>query len=190
MNPSLLTSFYTRSVAGLPVLGSPTQLASDLDAGTRDETSTAIIRLHTALCGGVGFASGVPGYAAMPLTVSTNIGGVLLLQLHMTAAIADTYGHDIEDEATRAQCLQCVLDHSESVSEASDAWPVLQRLSVKLGERGLRYLGEQAVHWVTKTKRARSLPVLGGIVGGLSDGYATRAVGRAAQRTFSGSPSA
>ena len=185
MNTTVLNTLYPRAVGNVPILGSPPDLADQLEGESRAETAAAIIRLHTVLCGGTGFACGVPGYASTPLTVPTNIAGVLLLQLHMTAAVGAAYGHDVEDEETQARCLQCVLNHSESVSDDSDAWPVLQRLTVKLGERGLRYLGEQAVHWVAKTKRTRSLPVLGGVVGGLSDGYATRKVGRAAQRAFS-----
>ena len=190
MNRTVLSTLYPRAVGNVPLLGTPSDLADQLEGESREETAEAIIRLHTVLCGGTGFACGVPGYASMPLTVPANIAGVLLLQLHMTAAVATTYGHDIENEDIRARCLQCVQDHSESVSDGSDAWPVLQRLTVKLGERGLRYLGEQAVHWVAKTKRTRSLPVLGGVVGGVSDGYATRKVGRAAQHAFSGSQSA
>lgn len=185
MNSTVLTSLYTRGVNGLPVLGRPAALAEQLEGETREETARAIIRLNTVLCGGTGFACGVPGYASMPLTIPTNIGGVLLLQLHMTAALATVFGHDIRDDETRKTCIRCVLDNSESVSNGSQAWPAVKRVGVKMAERGLRYAVEQAVRFVRTSQRTRGFPLVGGVIGGLSDGYATRQVGQAAQRAFS-----
>lgn len=192
MNGTVLTSLYTRGVNGLPVLGNPSALAEQLKGETRDDTARAVIRLNTVLCGGTGFVCGVPGYASMPLTIPTNIGGVLLLQLHMTATIATVFGHDVRDDETQATCIRCVLNNSESVSTSpeSPAWPAVKRIGVKMAERGFRFAVEQGVRLVRASKRTRGLPLIGGVVGGLSDGYATRKVGQAAQRIFSSSEEA
>jgi len=189
MNSTVLTSLYTRGVNGLPVLGNPSALAEQLEGENHDDTARAVIRLNTVLCGGTGFVCGVPGYASMPVTIPTNIGGVLLLQLHMTATLATVFGHDVRDDETQKTCIRCVLNNSESVSTSpgSPAWPAIKRIGVKMAERGFRFAVEQAVHIVRASHRTRGLPLIGGVVGGLSDGYATQKVGQAAQHAFSSS---
>lgn len=192
MNSSVLKSLYARGKTGLPILGSPTALAEQLRGETYAETARAIIRLNTVLCGGTGFACGIPGYASMPLTIPTNIGGVLLLQLHMSASVATVYGHDTRDDETRTTCIRCVLNHSKSASESpgSAVWPAIKRIGAKMAERGLRYALEQGIRFPSASRPTRGLPLIGGVVGGLSDGYTTQKVGHAAQRAFSSSEEA
>lgn len=184
MNRSLLRKIYTRSLNGWPLLGSPVTLARQMKGESQDETAKSIIGFYTLLCGGTGFVFGLPGYTAMPVTVPANIGSVVVLQLHMTAALASAYGHDLNDEETQERCIRCVLENNDQVSADDDAWKISKRVGVKLAERGLRYLSEQATRVVANVRRPRSLPLVGGVFGGISDGYSTRKVARAAQQVF------
>lgn len=184
MNRSVLRNIYTRSLNGWPLLGSPVALARQMKGENQTETAKSIIGFYTLLCGGTGFVFGLPGYTSMPVTVPANIGSVIVLQLHMTAALASAYGHDLSDEETRERCIRCVLENNDEIPANDDAWEVPKRVGVKLAERGLRYLSEQATRVVAKARRPRSLPLIGGIFGGISDGYTTRKVARAAQQMF------
>lgn len=116
----------------------------------------------------------------MPVTIPSNIAGVLLLQLHMCATIAALGGHDLEDDEVRRQALRCVLtDGAEEDDEDGTAY-LLNRIGAKLGERGIRFVSERAIRWVGRT--SRRLPLVGGVVGGYSDLRSTREVGQRATR--------
>lgn len=184
MNHSVLTRLYERGIQGLPLLGQPSALAERMNRESRDDTVESTVGLYTLLCGSTGFLCGLPGYASMPLTVPANVGGVLLLQLHMTATLAEIYDHDVTEETTRDTCIRCVLEHRDvsTIPEGLEAFS--RRLGVKMVERGVRFVSEQATWILGNQRRARSLPLVGGVAGGVSDGYATRQIANAAQRAF------
>jgi CO/xanthine dehydrogenase Mo-binding subunit len=65
----------------------------------------------------------------------------------------------------------------------SSGWTGLaRRVGIKLGERGVRFASEQAVRWVGR--RTRTLPLVGGVVGGYSDLQSTQAVARRATNCY------
>lgn len=220
MNSQLLRPLYDRAARGLPLLGAPTieesparsdqakhegsgQKHNSEEIGT-DETVDRLINRYVAMSSATGFAFGLPGYAAMPVTIPGNVATLLLIQFHLCATIAAMSGRDPQAETVRENAIQCVLDSREleifSNDDASDpeASGLADRIASKLSERGVRLLGELATGWlqnaVRRTARSsgilrpRNLPLLGGAFGAINDGSSTRAVGLRAQRAFLASP--
>lgn len=184
----ILADLYDRAVAGLPLLGTPDRVAGEERerAASTAEGADRIGRRYTTLCGGVGFVLGLPGYGAMPVTVPSNIAAVAALQLHLAASIAALGGRDPRHFGVRARCIVCVTGNPEDGCAARRLDSVGGRIVEKLGERGLRYLSEQATRWVGRGARggARNLPLLGGCVGAVADGRSTRTVARRARAAF------
>lgn len=217
MRIEALRRLYDRSAGSLPVLGSPQHVVEQIrrETDSTEEAAERITQHYTVLSSATGFVLGLPGYITMPITVPSNIAGVLLLQFHMCAAMAVLGGKDPQTDAVRERAIDCVLDGRDTEPEQleadtsrrepddmddDDAFSLeelndeteglLARLTTKLGERGIRFLGEQTVRWLGRTaanhagKGARGLPLLGGVIGGLTDGYSTREIGQRARRAF------
>ena len=197
MRRSVLRQLYDEALDGLPALGTPEAAAGRQRTGTlpRREAAEALVRRYVLLSGATGFACGLPGYLTMPVTIPSNLAGVALLQLHLCAALAVLAGRDPHSGDVRRRCIACVLD-APSPSEASDNEPsgvsqrereeetegLWRRLAGKLGERGVRFASEQVASVLSKG--TRSLPLLGGAVGGIADARSTQAVGQRARRAF------
>ena len=216
MHLQMLRTLYDRAVNGLPALGAPAEEAQRLHQTLLpDEAADRLIHRAMLLSSATGFVCGMPGYLTMPITVPSNVAGVLLIQFHMCATIAALNDRDPHDAAVREHAIQCVLNSTdsdgaeesddkitarterESKQEASDVerseteiLGLLGRFTTKLGERGMRFIGEQAIRWAYRTARrtnrgSRSLPFLGGAIGAVTDGMDTQSVGKRARRVFS-----
>ncbi|WP_143815392.1 hypothetical protein [Longibacter salinarum] len=213
----MLRTLYDQSARGLPLLGRPADEARYLrPIMNHDEAARHIIRRAVTVSGTTGFVMGLPGYLTMPITVPSNVGGVLLIQLHMCATLAALQDHDPHTDTVREASIRCVLATRDDIEvDRADRGPgssttsrtehdpdtgdeevigLIDRFTTKLGERGIRFLGEQAFRLGSYAARranhaSRSLPLLGGAIGAISDGMETRAVGDRAQRTFSELPS-
>lgn len=202
MRDRMLYQIYDRAVSGLPLLGTPEEMAEryQLDHITVEQTATDLARRYVILGGATGFVCGLPGYVTMPVTIPSNIAGVLLLQSHLCAAIAVLGEHDPREPAARERAIQCLRisraagpeetgKRGGSATGRDETKSLFSRLATKLGERGVRLAGEQATRWMGQAasragRNARSLPLLGGAVGGLADGYNTRQIGRRARQAF------
>ena len=200
MKSTLLKPLYSQAVRGLPIIGTPTDVAERYaDRGTSlHERADALASLYTGLCASTGFVCGLGGFLTLPITLPTNLAGVAMLQLHMTAAIAVLGGRNPDDAPTRDRCIDCLLGTYEDGAERDETQEVVDRSAVKVAERGIRFLAEQSLRlassggkWVAKrvvTSRLprRGLPLLGGVIGGASDAFSTRTVTDAAKHTFLG----
>lgn len=194
MKSTLLKPFYAKAVAGLPVLGNPEDLAYRFaqDAGSAEGASERLIALYVSLCGATGFVCGLPGFLALPVTLPANLAGVALLQLHMAAAFAALGGHDLADVSTRDRCIGCLLEKLDERGQNSEEEEVASRTGIKLAERSVRFVTEQATRFGVKAARnialrklgARRLPLIGGVLGAGSDAYVTAHVGHCARETF------
>ncbi len=200
MKSLLLKPLYNRAVDGLPILGTPAETAGRFLAGpgTLHERAEEMTGTYTLLCGSTGFVFGLGGFITMPITLPANIIGVATLQLHLCAATAFMGGHDLHDDDVRARVIACLVGDAdaEELDEGDEVTEVFDRSAVKLAERGIRFLAEGAVglaaratKWTAKkvvTSRfpRRSLPIVGGVIGGASDAYSTGKVAEAARRTF------
>ena len=180
---TVVSELYSQSLRELPGLGTPAASAQPFlkSASSPREAADRVRRRYTLYSTMLGFTCGLPGYASAPVTVPMNVTGVLMLQLHMCAVIAIIGGRDPEEEDVRELSVQCVLN-SNSDSE-SDGWKeFVQRVGVKIGERGFRFASEKAVRWFGR--RTRGLPLIGGVIGGYSDLHSTKTVGHRAITHF------
>lgn len=210
MHLQLLRTLYNHAATGLPVLGVPAGEAQRLRQ-KMDPERAADHLVHRAVLfsGATGFVCGLPGYLTMPVTIPSNVAGVMLIQFHMCAAIAALGGRDPHDATVRERAIQCVLNDNTADQEAPDppddkatsstgkegdapeneVTGLLGRITTKLGERGIRFVGEQATQWAYRAARqanrgSRSLPLFGGAIGAVTDGMETQSVGKRARRTF------
>lgn len=186
---------YDRVIAGLPVLGTPQELAARLleETGTRENAADAAISLATVLGGGTGFVFGLPGFLLTPITLPANLVGAAGIQLHMAATLAALAGRDPNDPVVRDACLACLEKKIARPGRNEPGEEVAVRTGIKLLERLFRLAGEQAARgagWAARKvflrQVGRRIPGLGGIIGASSDGLMTRHVGRCARSRFLG----
>ncbi|MEM6326742.1 MAG: EcsC family protein [Bacteroidota bacterium] len=191
---------YPRAMEGLPGLGTPEDFAARFydDGESPRERGERLVVAHIALSSATGFASGLGGWITLPITLPANLTGVALLQVHMAASVAALAGKNPRDELTRSRVLECLIGASPN----PEAGPVrdagqetLDRIGLKLAEQGLRTaisLAGDAITWGAKTaatslakrRLLRGIPLVGGVIGALSDGFTTRQVARNALDMF------
>lgn len=193
----ILRRLYDRVNAGLPVLGTPEELAARLmeENGTTENAADAAISLGTILGGGTGFLFGLPGFLLIPITLPANLVGAAGVQLHMAATIAAIAGRDPGDPGVRAACLACLQKKVARPGRNQPEEEMAVRTGIKILERLLRLAGERAARgagWAARRvflrRIGRRIPGVGGIIGASSDGLMTRHVGACARSTFLGEP--
>lgn len=193
MREDVFRRLYDRVGRGLPLLGTPEELAERLleETGTRENAADAAISLATVLSGGTGFLFGLPGFLLTPITLPANVVGAAGIQLHMAATIAALAGHDPADPATRAACLACLEKKVGRKGRNEPEEEVAVRAGIKVLERLVRLAGEQAARgagWAARRiflrRIGRRIPGLGGVIGASSDGLMARHVGSCARSRF------
>jgi hypothetical protein len=164
--------------------------------GDAESAIDAIVRSHIAFAGAQGFATNVGGTIALLVGLPANLAGLTLLQTRMTAAIAHLRGYDTDDSRVRAAIMMTLLGRDvvrdlveqgklpstplglatapafDRSLEQSIAEQVLQTLLARSG-------GKQTVALVGKR-----IPVIGGGVGLVTDGWATLEVAHYAREQF------
>lgn len=153
-----------------------------------------VIENNVRLAGAQGFLTNVGGLVAVAVTVPANISGLALLQARMVAGIAHLRGYDLDDARVRNAILIGLLGEDRvtalvkqqrlpgtpmAVATAPVADPALgQRVAAEVASELLgRIAGKRMV-----TVVGRRVPVVGGVVGAGTDGYATWRVGRYVDR--------
>lgn len=180
-----------------PLVGSAAYADARLaDTGDRDAAIALITRESLLATGGTGFLTGFGGFMALPLTFPANVAGNLVINSRMVGAIAHLHGHDLTSPHTQASVLLTVA--------AADADAVLAELGVEVSDAGtheaierlpvavIREINRRAgIYLVAKYggKRlaftaVRSIPLVGGLVGGGIDAALTQYVATLATRTF------
>lgn len=164
---------------------------TDNDARVR-----SLIRWHVARTGTTGFLTGLGGLIVLPATLPAGLGASWIFQARMVGAIAHIRGYGLDDDRVRTLPLASMAGDAtvkEALKEmggqaairgakaAAMRIPgkVLIDINKQVGFRLLTKSGSKAVVNITKL-----VPIAGGVVGGVVDGAATRAVGGVAQRAF------
>lgn len=193
MREDIFGRVYDRVGRGLPLLGTPDELAERLleETGTRANAADAAISLATVIGGGTGFVFGLPGFLLTPITLPANVVGAAAIQLHLAATIAAIGGHDPSDPAIRSACVACLEKKVGRAGQNEPEEEVAVRAGIKVLERLLRLAGEQAARgfgWAARKvvlrRIGRRIPGVGGLIGAGSDGLMTRYVGRCARARF------
>ena len=161
--------------------------------GSVDDAIDSIIDTHVKLASAGGFVTNIGGIAALAITVPANLAGVAVLQVRMVAAFAHLRGYDVNDNRVRTALVMCLLGGEQiaqrivegklptspmTVATAPMFDAELDRVVAEEVTSGLasRVGGRNMALIVTKR-----VPLLGGGVGAVMDGYATRQVGRYAK---------
>ena len=194
----VLDRLYPTVLDGVPGLGTPQQLAAQARAGggSQDEQVDRLVRKHLAISASAGFLSGLGGWITLPVVLPANMAAVASVQLHMAASIAALAGHDPRLSGTRERVLGCLIGNGP-VDPARDAeQETLDRVGVKLAERGLNLVvsatvgaakwGARKAAGRVQRRVLRGIPLVGGFIGAASDGYVTKKVADAARDEFFG----
>lgn len=188
---------------GGPLDGAATVARKALDAGGQrdaiallDAAVTQVIETHVRLAGAQGFATNVGGLVTMAVTVPSNVAGLALVQCRMVAAVLHLRGYDLEDPRVRNAILATLLGEEKVLSLVARAKLPGTPMALATAPVHDPHLdgvvaAEVASELLTKvagkrlaTTVGRRVPVVGGLVGAGTDGFATWQVGRYADREF------
>jgi len=153
-----------------------------------------VIENHVRYAAAQGFATNLGGLVTMAVLLPANIAGLALIQCREVAGIAHLRGYDLDDPRVRDAVLGCVLGEDNvkklvrkkrlpstpmGIATAPVHDPYLDKIMAAevTGELIARGAGKRLAATV-----ARRVPVLGGVVGAGTDGYATWQIGRYADR--------
>ncbi len=194
----VLDRLYPLALDGLPGLPPPAVLAAEvrLGDGDFDDHFDRLVRRHVAITTAAGFASGLGGWLTLPVVLPANLAGVALVQLHMVASVAALAGHDPSQAHVREQVLGCLVGIApQDPARDADA-ETLDRVGLKLAEKGLKLVVSGAIRTATwgakkvaegvQGRVLRGIPLVGGVIGAVADGYVTMQVARTARDTFQG----
>lgn len=188
---------YEKAVNGVPGLDSAQELAESymLNGDCKIKQANSLIRWQNTKAGTSGFLSGLGGIITMPVTLPANITSVLYIQIRMIAAIAHIGGHDVHDDRVRSLVYVCLTGNSaKEIMKAagitigtklttniikSIPGKVIVSINQKVGFRLLTKFGEKGVINLGKT-----IPLVGGIVGGSFDSFTTNTIGNVSRDTF------
>lgn len=158
--------------------------------GDVEAAISSLVKRHVALAGAQGFVTNLGGIASAAAAIPANVVGVTLVQCHLVAGIAHLRGWSLADPRVRNAILACMLGEDAvkdllkrrslpsspmalATSPVHD--PALDQLISRevTSELIARTAGKRAVTLVS-----RRIPLIGGAVGGGSDGWATWQIGQ------------
>ncbi len=163
------------------------------NGGSVDGAVDAVIDFHVRLASAQGFVTNIGGLAAIAVSLPANLAGVAVIQVRMVAAIAHLRGYDLADNRVRTALVMCLLG-GETVAKnilsgklptspmAIATAPVFdagldQRVAEEVvADLAARIGGKNLALVVTK-----KVPLVGGGVGAVIDGIATRQIGKYAK---------
>lgn len=201
--PELTTSFVrealNRAIKGVGPLDSASVAADNelrKQGGDVDKAVHELIEDHVRVAGAQGFVTNLGGLVTMAVTIPANITGLALIECRMVAAIAHLRGYDLEDSRVRNAILLCILgqdDVNRLVKKKKVPAPPMALATAPVSDPDLEKIvsSEVASELITRvagkrlaTTVGRRVPVVGGLVGAGTDGYATWKIGRYADREF------
>jgi EcsC protein family len=168
----------------------------DEHKGDVDKAIKQVIETHVRLAGAQGFLTNIGGLVTMAVTVPTNITGLAVLQCRMVAAIAHLRGYDLDDKRVRNAILASLLGEERMLAmikkKKLPGTPMaLATAPVHDPHLDSVMANEVAAELITRvagkriaTTVGRRVPVVGGLVGAGTDGFATWQIGRYVDREF------
>lgn len=166
----------------------------DVQRGDADAAVTRLIEEHVRLAGAQGFVTNLGGLVTMTVAVPANIAGMALIQCRLVAAVAHLRGYDLTDPRTRNAVLATLLGEERLLAlitahKLPGTPMALATAPVHDPQLDLVVSNEVASELMTRVagKRlagtvGRRVPVVGGLVGAGTDGYATWRIGRYVDR--------
>jgi uncharacterized protein (DUF697 family) len=161
--------------------------------GSVDDAIDNLIDAHVRLASAQGFVTNLGGVAALAIAVPANLAGVAVLQVRMVAAIAHLRGYDVDDNRVRTALVMCLLGGeqiAQRIVEGKLPTSPMTVATAPMFDSDLdRVVAEEVTSGLASRVGGRNMalvvtkrvPLLGGGIGAVMDGYATRQVGRYAK---------
>jgi uncharacterized protein (DUF697 family) len=192
-----------QAIDGVRPLSSAHDLADEylLDVGYRSHRKRveALVNWETTKNFTSGFVTGLGGLLVLPFALPAAFAASWVIQARMAAAIARIYGHNLHSDRVRTFIVAALLgDSIKDIAKASgivigrgltktliEKVPgrALIEFNKRVGFRLLTKAGEKGAINLIK-----SVPFVGGLVGGTFDAVACRVVGRNARLLFERAP--
>lgn len=188
---------YEKALNGIPGFDSAEDMAKDFINNGDDsiENCNSLIRWQISKAGASGFVTGLGGLITMPVAIPANIASVMFVQVRMIAAIAYMGGYDLKNDRVKSLVYLCMVG-SGAADILKDIGIVIGKkmtvqmiknisgktitaINQKVGFRLLTKFGEKGAVNLGKT-----VPLLGGIIGGAFDSVTTNTIGNVARDTF------
>lgn len=164
--------------------------------GSQDVAIDALVVQHIGLAGAQGFATNLGGLATLAVAIPANLGGIAVIQTRMVASVAHLRGYDLDDNRVRSAILMCLLGRTltEELVRRGDlpstplgvaTAPVFDpKLDIEIAERVLATMLAQVGGKKLPLLISKRIPIIGGGVGALTDGWSTRSIARYAGEQF------
>lgn len=188
-----------RAITGVGPLPSAAEAARKQlqeNHGDVDRAIHDVVERHVRLAGAQGFVTNLGGLVTMTVTVPANISGLTLIECRMVAVILHLRGYDLDDPRTRTAILAALLGEEHVLGlvrrkQLPGTPMAIATAPVSDPHLGLVVANEVAAELLTRvagkrlaTTVGRRVPVVGGLVGAGTDGWATWQIGRYAGREF------
>ncbi len=193
---------YEKSFSGLSKTESAIQLAESYieKEKTPIESANALIRWQISKAASVGFITGLGGLVTLPIAIPLNIASIIYVQIRMITAIAHIAGEDVKNDKVKSLVFLCMV--------GSQATEILRNIGIQVGNQFAAKVIKQYItgemiklinqkvgfRLLTKFGSAgvinlgKSIPLVGGLIGGSFDAYTTNAIGNVARNLFIGKP--
>ena len=154
----------------------------------------ALVDGHVKLAGAQGFVTNLGGFVAMTVTVPANVSGLALLQCHMVGGIAHLRGYDLADPRVRNAVMACMLGRDTvkrlvkkgTLPSSPMAIATAPAYDPSLDDRIAAEVASELLTRVAGKRGAAALvkkmPLVGGGIGAVTDGYLTFQVGQYAAK--------
>ncbi len=188
---------YERALSGIPSLDTAGEMAQKYMemGGTIHDKANALIRRQNLKAGGSGFITGVGGLMMLPVAIPANLASVLYIQIRMIAAIAHMGGHNLRDDKVKMLVFMCLAGSitKDFLVEAG------VKLGAKISTRAVGSLSESSILMINErvgfrllatyggkgtVNLGKSLPLIGGVIGGTIDIVTTNMIGNMARNIF------
>lgn len=197
---SILDTCYTKALDGIPKVSKPVDaLAEEYLQKNKNvqKAAQALINAQQVKSATSGFITSLGGLITLPVAVPANITSVLYIQMRMVAAIAYMGGYDLQSDKVQTFVYACLLGNSlndvlkgtgvkfgqklatNSIQKISGE--TIVKINQKIGMRFITKFGETGV-----INLGKAVPLVGGLIGGGADLFATTTIGFAATKLFLG----
>ena len=188
---------YEKAIDGIPGFDSASELAESYMKNGKDpaKNANALIRWQISKAGTSGFLTGLGGLITMPFTIPANLASVIYVQVRMIAAIAHMGGYDLRDDKVKALVYTCMAGNG--------AKDILKDTGITIGKKltdlAINTISGKTINLINRrvgfklltkygTKGtinlSRSIPLMGGVIGGSIDSVGTNIIGNIARKTF------
>ncbi len=164
--------------------------------GTLDQKVDSLISWHVRGAAAVGFTCSVGGLTTSAVTIPANLASSLALQFNMIRAIALMYGFKASDARVKMLVFAALLGDAALETMRTAGIQVTSKMGMKAlakvpGRVLIDFNKMVGFRFITKAGETGAInlvkwvPLLGGVVGGVVDGFGTKKAGQAAKKIFS-----